>query len=220
MRIREMFWTVQGEGSRTGSPSVFVRFAGCNLWSGLEHLRHKGKGDCAAWCDTDFASGDPYTPEEALAEVQRLSGGRPCLVVLTGGEPMLQLRRDKGQAFVHALRREGYTTALETNGTQVVPEGLVDHITVSPKGLAGQGADDEHLIHLTGDDLKVVWPTPFTMRQLAAWAPGFRHLYLQPKDVGNDARNTEHLHAAIEACHHLGPAWRVSIQTHKFVGLP
>lgn len=141
--------------------------------------------------------------------------------VITGGEPMLQLIKAEGVAFLRELRRHGFKTAIETNGTREIPEevrDLLDHVTVSPKALVSEGGDSSHLVTLEGDDLKVVFPTPFSLETLTSMGASFAHCFLQPKDEGDESKNNANLQAAIEAAAALG--WRVSLQTHKHVGLP
>jgi len=217
--VREVFATLQGEGSRAGQPAIFVRFAGCNLWSGLAGDRESGAGECALWCDTDFAKGSRYHPDDLVKVVLELasaSGHARPFVVLTGGEPLLQLARPDGLALLWSLRLAGAELALETNGTRALGEAkaLLDHVTVSPKALRGkQGLG--HIMVREGTDLKVVHPWPFEERDLLALAQGFGHLFVQPLDTGDTGRAA--LPGAINAAAHLG--WRVSLQSHKMVGL-
>ena len=219
LHVREVFRTLQGEGSRAGSPAVFVRFTGCNLWSGLDDQRDRGRGSCAAWCDTDFATGVPVSPADLLAQVEGLAQGMAApLVVLTGGEPTLQLGTKDGRKFVQLMRASdsGFTVAMETNGMRAVSL-LIDHITVSPKPLRKDGAISSNLDHVVwhlGTDLKVVAPTPFSDADLLALARGFQHAYVQPMDVGGVMQ----LEAATQLAERLG--WRVSVQVHKLLGLP
>jgi 7-carboxy-7-deazaguanine synthase len=209
--VKEMFLTLQGEGLQAGMRAVFLRFAGCNLWSGREVDRPKA--DCT-FCDTDFVGtdgdgGGRYGDAAALADAawalwsRDLAGGAGTpLVVITGGEPMLQL----DAALVSALKERGFRVAIETNGTLPVAEG-VDWICVSPK--AGTTIRQR-----TGNELKMVWPQPgLDPDELAQW--GFDHLLVQPMDgpAAAEARA-----ACIDfVLHH--PRWRLSVQTHKMVGL-
>jgi organic radical activating enzyme len=214
LSVRETFATVQGEGTHTGMPAVFVRFAGCNLWDGLEEHREQGRGDCARWCDTEFRGGAKVTAEDLIAQVVLAATGwaRPY-VVLTGGEPMLQLRTDEGHRLLHGLRAAGVIIALETNGTISVPLDLFDHITVSPKPLrAGEGI--EHIAQTTGHAIKVIVPTWFTEGELVSMGIGFADRFIQPRDGPGPSMNG----LAISTAARLG--WRVSWQTHKLVGLP
>jgi 7-carboxy-7-deazaguanine synthase len=209
--VKEMFLTLQGEGLQAGMRAVFLRFAGCNLWSGREEDRHKA--DCT-FCDTDFVGtdgdgGGRFADAVALAAAVAAlwAGGiegadaKP-LVVITGGEPMLQL----DAALVDALHAHGFRISIETNGTLPVAEG-VDWICVSPK--AGT-----HIVQRRGDELKVVWPQPgLDMADMEGW--NFVHRLVQPLD-GPDAA------AARDACLRFvlaHPRWRLSVQTHKMVGI-
>lgn len=222
LRVKEVFRTLQGEGSRAGQPAVFVRFTGCNLWSGLEAGRATGRGACAQWCDTDFAHGEPWAPDLLAEHVRELARGmlRP-LVVLTGGEPTLQLGTHSGAAFVRHLRSYEIDMALETNGTVVLPSTLVQavrHVTVSPKPLLVDGAPSAGMGHVAvraGTDLKVVVPTPFSDADLVKLSAGFVHCYAQPMDDGTGP--TTNLPMATALAERLG--WRVSAQTHKLLGL-
>jgi 7-carboxy-7-deazaguanine synthase len=207
--VKEIFYTLQGEGAQTGRPAVFCRFAGCNLWSGREADRATAVCD---FCDTDFvgtdgpAGGRFSTAEELAAAVAERwpdnRGGRR-FVVCTGGEPLLQLDR----AAIDALHAYGFEVAVETNGTQPPPPGL-DWICVSPKA----GAELELQ---SGDELKLVFPQagaePTRFEQLA-----FRHFFLQPMDGPDRAANTD---AALRYCL-AHPRWRLSLQTHKLLGIP
>ena len=205
--VKEIFYTLQGEGANTGRPAVFCRFAGCNLWSGLEADRTKAT---CRFCDTDFvgtdgAGGGRYKSAEELATVitatwQGTGGGK--LVVCTGGEPLLQL----DAALIGALHARGFEIAVETNGTLPLPEGL-DWVCVSPKA----GAD---LVVTAGDELKLVYPqdggAPSRYEQLA-----FRHWFLQPMDGPAREANSR---AAVTYCL-AHPKWRLSVQTHKYLGI-
>jgi 7-carboxy-7-deazaguanine synthase (Cx14CxxC type) len=209
--VKELFYTLQGEGLHAGRPAVFLRFAGCNLWSGREQDRATGAGGCARWCDTDFVGtnglggGKFETPVALAAAVARswtASGGRK-FVVCTGGEPLLQL----DEALVAALHDEGFTVAIETNGTKPVPRG-VDWVCVSPK----VGGD---LVVRSGHELKLVYPQvglePTTLEEL-----NFEHHLLQPLDGPDRAANAR---LAVEFCL-AHPRWRLSIQSHKYLGIP
>jgi 7-carboxy-7-deazaguanine synthase (Cx14CxxC type) len=209
--VKAIFYTLQGEGANSGRPAVFCRFAGCNLWTGREADR---TGAVCQFCDTDFVGSDgpgggAFDTAEALAGAVRAAwpqamrlGERP-LVVCTGGEPLLQL----DTAAVEALHRAGCEVAVETNGTRPLPAGL-DWVCVSPKA----GAP---LVLMTGDELKLVFPQPGAepehYRGLA-----FRHFFLQPMDGPDRDRNTK---LAVEYCLHH-PEWRLSLQTHKMLGIP
>ena len=218
LTVREVFATMQGEGSMAGAPAVFVRLAGCNLWSGLPHLRDAGTGACAAWCDTDFAKGTRHEPQEVADTVLRLcSGWAVPLVVVSGGEPCLQLRRPEGEALVRLLHASGVRVAVETNGTtpaDVLDE--VDHVTVSPKALRAPGTSAlAHVVVRKGTDLKVVAPqwAEDDLRSMAEWS--FTHRYVQPLDTGAGPGAVQ---PALELAARLG--WRVSAQVHKLLELP
>ena len=207
--VKEIFFTLQGEGANVGRAAVFLRFAGCNLWSGREADRAQA---VCPFCDTDFVGTGPdggrFATPEALARAvvdrwpwARTRGARP-LVVCTGGEPTLQL----DAPLVEALHDAGFEIAIETNGTRVPPGGI-DWICVSPKA----GAE---LVVRRGDELKLVYPqqgaAPERFEHLE-----FRHFYLQPMD-GPDA--AEHTRRAVEYCL-AHPRWRLSLQTHKLLGI-
>lgn len=207
-QVKEIFYTLQGEGANAGSPAVFCRFAGCNLWSGREADR--GEAQCR-FCDTDFVGtngpgGGRFDTAADLASAIRgalTEGQKPTLVVLTGGEPMLQV----DEALIDALHREGFSVAIETNGTlPVLPS--IDWICVSPK--AGARLVQDH-----GDELKLVYPQagldPARLADLA-----FRHRFLQPMDGPDLQENTR---LAIAYCK-ANPLWRLSLQTHKLLGIP
>ena len=206
--VKEIFKTLQGEGGQAGRAAVFCRFAGCNLWSGREADRAEAQ---CTFCDTDFvgtdgAGGGRFRTAGALAEAITRTWGDGLTrryVVFTGGEPLLQL----DASLIAEMRRRGFTIAVETNGTLSVPPGI-DWICVSPKG----GAP---LLQRSGQELKLVYP----QRDLdpAAFAGlDFQHFFLQPMDGPDRQRNTER---AIAYC--LGhPLWRISLQTHKLMGIP
>ena len=207
--VKEIFYTLQGEGANTGRPAVFCRFAGCNLWSGREQER--ADATCR-FCDTDFVGtdgpgGGRFASAEELASAvlaawPRDNANRP-FVVCTGGEPLLQL----DEPLLDALHRTGFEIAVETNGTQEVPAG-VDWVCVSPK------ADATLVVH-RGDELKLVFPQsgvePSRFESLE-----FTHFYLQPMDGPERQANTA---AALSYCL-AHPRWRLSLQTHKLLGIP
>ncbi len=205
--VKEIFYTLQGEGANAGRPAVFCRFAGCNLWSGLE--RDRATAVCK-FCDTDFVGtdgtqGGKFVEAAALASViarewPLAAKGNP-LVVCTGGEPLLQL----DSALIDALHARGFEIAVETNGTIAAPEGI-DWICVSPKA----GAE---LVQTTGQEIKVVVPQPFDYDYLASL--NFVHRFVQPMDGPARAENTEF---AIRWCM-AHPEWRLSVQTHKVIGI-
>lgn len=201
--MKEIFLTLQGEGMQAGMPAVFCRFAGCNLWSGLEADRAAA---VCRFCDTDFVGGTSYAGAEALADAVAAAwrgGAAHRLVVLTGGEPLLQV----DAALTAALRARGFRIAVETNGTVVAPAGL-DWVCVSPKA----GAP---LLLTAGDELKLVYPQPGAAPELFAGL-AFRHWLLQPMDGPALAANTA---AAVAYCL-AHPRWRLSVQTHKVIGVP
>lgn len=201
--VKEVFATLQGEGAQAGRSAVFLRFAGCNLWSGRQADRYTAQGSCARWCDTDFVGGTRYETAEALAlAVGRAWSGAHAhrLCVCTGGEPLLQL----DPPLIDALHALGFKVAVETNGTRPVPNG-VDWVTVSPK--AG-----ESLAVAGGDELKVVFPQLVDLSALLRLS--FTHFYLQPMDGPRRAENTAR---CVSYCLDH-PPWRLSLQTHKFAG--
>jgi 7-carboxy-7-deazaguanine synthase (Cx14CxxC type) len=206
--VKEIFYTLQGEGVQVGRPAVFCRFSGCNLWSGLE--RDRATAMCR-FCDTDFVGIGPDGGRFAMADelaraVERAwpaegSPGRR-FVVCTGGEPLLQLDAEA----VEALHRVNFEVAIETNGTCLPPPGI-DWICMSPKA----GAE----LRLTaGDELKLVYPQPGAEPERFAHL-AFRHFSLQPMDGPQRERNTA---AALDYCLRH-PQWRLSLQTHKLIGL-
>lgn len=207
-RVKEMHLTLQGEGLHAGRPAVFLRFTGCNLWSGREEDRATA---ACRFCDTDFVGtdgpgGGRFRGPEALAEAVAAcwgGGTEHRFVVCTGGEPLLQL---DGPA-VAALRGRGFEVAVETNGTQPLPEPAPDWVTVSPK--AGQA-----LALRGGDELKLVFPQP-TLPPGDVEGLGFEHFLLQPMDGPHQRENTA---AAVAFCL-ANPRWRLSVQTHKVLGI-
>ena len=206
--VKEIFLTLQGEGAHAGRAAVFCRFSGCNLWSGREEDR--AKATCQ-FCDTDFIGtdgpgGGKFVTAAALAEAVDHAWPAPGegsrLVVCTGGEPLLQL----DAALVDAFHARGFEVAVETNGTQPVPPGL-DWICVSPKA----GAE---IVLTSGDELKLVYPQPAAMPERFEHL-AFRHHFLQPMD---GPRQTENTQAAMAYCL-AHPRWRLSVQTHKVLGI-
>jgi len=206
--VKEIYRTLQGEGAQSGRAAVFCRFAGCNLWSGREADRAEAQCD---FCDTDFVGtdgpgGSRFESAEALADsiAQHWSGpSARAFVVFTGGEPLLQLDED----LIEALHARGFSCAIETNGTLMPPAGL-DWICVSPKA-------DVPLVLTAGDELKLVFPQQgLDPEEFTALA--FDHFFLQPMD-GRD-RETNTATAAAYCLAH--PRWRLSLQTHKLIGLP
>ena len=207
--VKEIYYTLQGEGAQTGRPAVFCRFAGCNLWSGREADRQTATCN---FCDTDFVGtdgpgGGKFAEAEALANACRAAwrgnSGTAPFVVLTGGEPMLQV----DEKLITALHAAGFEIAIETNGTLPVPRAI-DWICVSPKA----GAP---LVQRLGDELKLVYPQG-ELAPEALVALDFQHFLLQPMDAG--PQTSDNLRAAIDYCL-AHPKWRLSLQTHKLLGL-
>lgn len=211
--FKEIFLTLQGEGGQAGRVAVFARFAGCNLWSGREQDRATA---ACSFCDTDFVGTDGenggrfLTPSEVVAALDAQWGARDAReksVVFTGGEPLLQL----DAALITEVKAAGYFIAVESNGTLKAPDGI-DWLCISPKG--------ENRLHQTsGQELKLVWPQaeidPAEFTGLA-----FERFYLQPKDPldADPVVRAAHTQAVIDYCL-AHPQWRMSVQTHKVVGL-
>lgn len=204
--VKEIFYSVQGEGMNAGRAAVFVRFAGCNLWNGLESGRATGAGGCSTWCDTDFVGADAgiLTAEEltqACATLWPASSSRAGrLCILTGGEPTLQA----DERLVRSIQAAGFDVAMETNGTRPVPAGL-DWITVSPK-------DGAEIVAKWCDELKVVVPQATHPLKFAERIHA-KHRLVQPKAGDTTAIAWA---TAFVAKH---PEWRLSLQLHKFIGV-
>ena len=207
--VKEIYLTLQGEGRNTGRPAVFCRFAGCNLWSGREDDRQSAQ---CRFCDTDFVGtdgpgggvfGTPGDLARAVAHAWKGNGGTRPFVVCTGGEPLLQL----DEPLIEALHGLGFEVAVETNGTLSAPPGL-DWVCVSPKAGAG-------LAQKVGDELKLVYPQPGAEPEMFEGLD-FSHFLLQPMDGEALAENTRQ---ATEYCLRH-PGWRLSLQTHKVLGIP
>lgn len=206
--VKEMFKTLQGEGAQAGRAAVFCRFAGCNLWSGREADREAAT---CRFCDTDFVGldgegGGRFDTAEALADALLAvwgGGASRRFVVFTGGEPLLQL----DPALIEAAHGRGFEIAAETNGTIAAPEGI-DWICMSPKAGA-------HLAQRRGHELKLVFPQP-GLGPEAVDGLDFTHFFLQPMDGPDRLRHTE---AAVAYCL-AHPRWRLSLQTHKMIGIP
>jgi 7-carboxy-7-deazaguanine synthase (Cx14CxxC type) len=209
--VKECFLTLQGEGARSGRAAVFLRFAGCNLWSGREQDR---AGAVCDFCDTDFRGtdgpgGGRFDQADRLADhvaaVWEAAAGDHAerYVVCTGGEPLLQL----DAPLIDALHARGFEIAVETNGTLPVPAG-VDWICVSPKA-------DAPLVQRRGDELKLVYPQPQAPPERFVRLD-FLHFYLQPMDGPQRAAHT----AAVVAYCLAHPRWRLSLQSHKLIGIP
>lgn len=209
--VKEIYYTLQGEGIHAGRPAVFLRFSGCNLWSGREEDRSAGLGSCARWCDTNFVGtdgpgGGRFESAQDLSQAAARAwpeGEGNRFIVCTGGEPLLQL--DSG--LIKALHQEGFLVAIESNGTQPIPSGL-DWVCISPK--AGSP-----LVALQGNELKLVFPqealTPEAVADLA-----FQHFLLQPMDGPDQEANVQEALAYCLA----HPQWRLSLQTHKLLRIP
>ena len=220
--IKEIYKSFQGEGSKVGHPCIFVRFAGCNLWSGQEHLRSKGKGDCALWCDTDFFKGEKYSVDDLFHEMNKLTEDmKEKMVVFTGGEPTLQLRRSESVGLIEKLLNIGWIVSIETNGTLGFDECPVletihnhknGHITVSPKLLKGS-MDIEHIKLRKGTDLKIVCPTNLPLQEMRTY--NFDYFYLQPMDLQDGTTGLSNLDDVLFICEREN--WRLSCQTHKLV---
>ncbi|MFN3232192.1 MAG: 7-carboxy-7-deazaguanine synthase [Alphaproteobacteria bacterium] len=207
--VKELFFTLQGEGANTGRPAVFCRFAGCNLWSGREEDRAEA---VCTFCDTDFVGtdgpgggkfGTPAALAQAAAEKAGQAMTEGLLLVCTGGEPLLQL----DAPLIDAFHEAGFKIAVETNGTIEAPEGI-DWICVSPKAQAP-------VVQTSGHELKLVYPQPTAMPERFEHLD-FEHFFLQPMDGPRTAENIE---AATAYCM-AHPKWRLSLQTHKMIGIP
>jgi 7-carboxy-7-deazaguanine synthase len=208
--VKELYYTLQGEGAQAGRPAVFCRFAGCNLWSGREQDRD---GAVCNFCDTDFVGidgpgGGKFATPTDLARACRAAwkgnSGTPPFVVLTGGEPMLQV----DAPLIDALHAAGFEIAIETNGTLPVPRSI-DWICVSPKA----GAP---LVQWSGDELKLVYPQD-DLDPASFTDHDFTHFLLQPMDEGE--KSAANLQAALDYCL-AHPKWWISLQTHKLLGIP
>ena len=206
--VKEIFYTLQGEGAHTGRPAVFCRFAGCNLWNGREEDRASA---VCTFCDTDFVGTDgdgggkfssPESLAAAVADAWPAHAPANRFVVCTGGEPLLQL----DGALLQAFHDRGFTVAVETNGTRMPPAGL-DWVCVSPKA-------DAPLALRAGDELKLVYPQEQAPPERFATL-AFTHFFLQPMDGPRLAENTAR---ALDYCL-AHPQWRLSLQTHKLLGI-
>jgi 7-carboxy-7-deazaguanine synthase (Cx14CxxC type) len=205
-KVKEIYYTIQGEGYYTGRPAVFCRMSGCNLWSGLEKDRNTA---ICKFCDTDFwgidgQNGGKYKAEDLAKVIKSLwpTSDTPVFVVITGGEPTLQL----DEALVETLHSEGIEIAIETNGTLPLPKGI-DWVCVSPKS-------NSEIVVIKGDELKLVYPQaendPHQFIHL-----DFNHFYLQPLD---DENQSAHIKKCIDYVQHH-PQWRLSLQMHKIIGI-
>jgi 7-carboxy-7-deazaguanine synthase len=208
--VKEIFLTLQGEGVHAGRRAVFLRFAGCNLWTGREEDRATA---ICQFCDTDFVgldgtNGGRYGAAALAAKVADLwgEGIDHRYVVITGGEPMLQV----DDAIVDALHVKGFTIAIESNGTIATHPGI-DWVCISPKA----GSD---VIQHKGDELKVVWPQPGSdTAAMEGW--NFKNYLIQPMDSGDESLNRANVKAATTFVN-ANPKWRLSLQNHKILGLP
>ena len=206
--VKEIYYTLQGEGYHTGRPAVFIRFSGCNLWTGHEKDR---SGAICDWCDTDFVgtngiNGGKFSIKEIINIINSLWKDNVLskpYVVCTGGEPLLQM----DEALIKAIHKAGFEIGLETNGTMIPPDGI-DWICVSPKANAD-------LILKNGNELKVVYPqcgmNPRVHEKLK-----FDHFYIQPMDGINQTENIKRSEKFV--LDH--PKWKLSLQTHKILGIP
>ncbi len=206
--VKEIYYTLQGEGYHTGRPAVFIRFSGCNLWTGHEKDR---SGAICDWCDTDFVgtngiNGGKFSVKEIINIINSQWKGNILsepYVVCTGGEPLLQM----DEALIKAIHKAGFEIGLETNGTMIPPDGI-DWICVSPKANAD-------LILKNGNELKVVYPqcgmNPRVHEKLK-----FDHFYIQPMDGINQTENIKRSEKFV--LDH--PKWKLSLQTHKILGIP
>ena len=206
--VKEIYYTLQGEGYHTGRPAVFIRFSGCNLWTGHEKDR---SGAICNWCDTDFVgtngiNGGKFSAEEITNIINSLWKGNvqnEPYVVCTGGEPLLQM----DESLINAIHKAGFEIGLETNGTMIPPDGI-DWICVSPKA-------NVDLVLKNGNELKVVYPqcgmNPRMHEKLK-----FDHFYIQPMD-GIDQKNNIKRSEKFVLDH---PKWKLSLQTHKILGIP
>ncbi|MBT7581797.1 MAG: 7-carboxy-7-deazaguanine synthase [Kordiimonadaceae bacterium] len=199
--VKELFYTLQGEGAQTGRPAVFCRFTGCNLWSGLE--KDRATAQCS-FCDTDFVGGDRYKTTEELAEKawDMWPGGGNPYIVCTGGEPLLQL----DVALIKAFQKIGFEVAVETNGTIEAPVEL-DWVCVSPKV-------NHLLVQQTGNELKLVYPQDNVQPEDVGHL-NFDHFFLQPLDK----EGKDYTLGVADYCQ-KNPKWRLSLQTHKIIGIP
>ncbi|MBC6444679.1 MAG: 7-carboxy-7-deazaguanine synthase [Alphaproteobacteria bacterium GM202ARS2] len=215
--VHEIYASYQGEGAMSGTPAVFCRLRGCNLWSGHEHTRTQAK---CRFCDTQFVgaygtNGGVFTRTALVKKIlscwqknahkEQYARSHNPYIIMTGGEPMLQL----DTPLIDALHTHGCRVAIETNGTLPVPDSI-DWICVSPKF-------GTEIQQKTGHELKVVWPQSYTRQDLNAMAHWhFKHFFLQPLD---DARKNRNFASTMATCAHNSP-WRLSLQTHKILDIP
>lgn len=205
--IKEIYFTQQGEGYHTGRPAVFLRFTGCNLWTGFEIDRESA---ICYWCDTDFVGmdgpyGGKYSADQIAETVQRMwpENEKKPYLVCTGGEPLLQMDDE----FISTVHRSDFEIGIETNGTKIPPEGI-DWICVSPKANA-------EFILKKGHELKIVFPqSGMNPRQYQDL--DFDHFFIQPMDGPNQGENIEKSKEFVVK----NPKWKLSLQTHKILGIP
>ena len=205
--IKEIYFTQQGEGYHTGRPSVFLRFTGCNLWTGFEIDRESA---ICHWCDTDFVGmdgpyGGKYSADQIAETIQRMwpENEKKPYLVCTGGEPLLQMDDE----FISTVHRSDFEIGIETNGTKIPPEGI-DWICVSPKANA-------EFILKKGHELKIVFPqSGMNPRQYQDL--DFDHFFIQPMDGSNQGENIEKSKEFVVK----NPKWKLSLQTHKILGIP
>lgn len=198
-KIKEIFYSLQGEGRYAGTPSVFCRFSGCNKWSGIQ--QHKFKSVCY-FCDTDFVGGSSYSESELIRAISSAwpGGGRPR-VVFTGGEPALQLTK----SLIMSVKRMNFDVAVETNGSVALPDAGPMWITVSPK--------DNDIVVSRGNEIKLLWPHPFlSPKQFEALE--FQYFFIQPVD-GVVGSTEAALNFVLD-----NPKWSLSLQQHKFLNIP
>jgi 7-carboxy-7-deazaguanine synthase len=208
--VKEIFYTLQGEGVQAGTPAVFLRFSGCNFWNGKEEDRERS---VCTFCDTDFtgtdgAGGGVFTSAwqlaDAVLEAWPKDNSSNRMVVCTGGEPLLQL----DEPLISALHEKEFRISIETNGSIRVPEGI-DWVAVSPKSL-------DKLVQTSGDELKLVYPNEIDPREVIHL--DFEYFLLSPKWVNSPDETKIHINQVIEYCKH-NPEWRLSIQQHKIWGI-
>lgn len=214
--VKEIFGpTIQGEGETAGSPAIFIRFSGCNMWSGKEEDQPNSQ---CPFCDTDFNDGHKLTPEEVVNEVlEKAKGNTNLLIVISGGEPLLQNEGDL-VILVRELHRLGYVTQVETNGTVNKKHilGLVDFVTCSPKMPVAQCKIDWDLVSA----LKLLHPHPnkdITPESFYTVIHADTQLFLQPIDTQSNEKNLTNVESTISKVKELGLPWRVSLQIHKIV---
>jgi 7-carboxy-7-deazaguanine synthase (Cx14CxxC type) len=205
-KIKEIYYTIQGEGFHTGRPAVFCRFAGCNLWTGREEDRDKA---ICKFCDTDFwgtdgVNGGKYSLNELISKILSLmpANTQNPFVVCTGGEPGLQMDSE----FVQAFHNKNIEIAIETNGTVLLPSGI-DWVCVSPKA-------DTQIVITRGQELKLVFPQKENIPEMYV-SLDFDHFFLQPLD---DENQVDNIRKTVEYCLN-NPKWKLSLQTHKFIGI-